>query len=163
MASLEDTESSINDFYVPGLLPVTSPKQPKKTPKKSSSTNQRKVSVRPETQEGLAKNTAKRSEDICEGNEEGTSDKPNKTMSESELTPASQAANLNILLELAGDDDDDRDESQEPPNKSSVDPDDDDDDDEVFPSSGFCLPVGPNNQTDKVNYTLLYSSHVEVF
>ena len=153
MASLGNPESSIKDFYVPGLLQMPSPKPPKKTPRKCSSTSQRKGSAHAETLEEIAKNTEKSKEDtICEDRREENSDKPNKTMSEFELTSASQVANLDILLELAddGDDDDDDDDSQEQPRKSSVDH-ENDDGDEVFPSSGFCLPVGPNNQPDKVN------------
>jgi hypothetical protein len=112
----------------------------------------------------LAEHFPKKSEEICDSNQEKSLDteneQPNKTMSESEITLASQAVNLDILLELAesDDDDDDDDESLKTPRKSSTDH--DDDNDNVFPSSGFCLPIGPNNQKNEVNVLNFTTSNI---
>lgn len=68
---------------------------------------------------------------------EGSASDP---FSETDVSSASQAVNVDILLELADSGSDEEEESQTLQRRSTTDHDESD----VFPSSGFCLPVGPD-------------------
>ena len=148
LSSLNDKVTLAHSFYVPGLLPAQSPKRPRKTPRKSSTRNEQKYSSNLKNNKSTKPPTSPRK---SENTEEGTVlEKPTaeenvtKLLSESDITmTASQAVNVGILVELAGSSDDE--ESLEPWRKSSTDHDD------VFPSSGFCLPIGPDTQPIQVH------------
>lgn len=144
LASLNIEDASTHSFYVPGLLPVCSPKRPRaKTPRKLSNRTGKSPSNLKEIED---KNCTKSTEpddlhslqDKSPITAKGNS---SSIQSETDTTTVSQAIDVDILMELA--ESSDEEDSTQPMNSSC-------DFGDVLPSSGFCVPI-KSVQADEVS------------